>query len=132
MQCQSLISWVNDGSHYAPDELFVAIGDGMAASYMRIFFKIFKAANHDAHYRMMMGEDYVDLDPDEPADELPASSEEDDEDLIGSADAVTAKPILVPGLATIQGGGLAQVEGTAPSVAPAGVSHPEADPDIPF
>jgi wobble nucleotide-excising tRNase len=49
VQCQSLISWVNDGSHYAPDELFVAIGDGMAASYMRIFFKIFKAANHDAH-----------------------------------------------------------------------------------
>ncbi|WP_122322956.1 AAA family ATPase [Pseudomonas amygdali] len=132
VQCQSLISWVNDGSHYAPDELFVAIGDGMAASYMRIFFKIFKAAQHDAHYKMMMGEDYVDLDPDEPADELLASSEEDDEDLIGSADAATAKPILVPGLATIQAGGLAQVEGMAPSVSPAGVSHPEADSDTPF
>ncbi|OQR29724.1 hypothetical protein BWR59_19895 [Pseudomonas sp. Bc-h] len=132
VQCQSLISWVNDGSHYSPDELFVAIGDGMAASYMRIFFKIFKAANHDAHYRMMMGEDYVDLDPDEPADELSASYEEDNEDLIGNVGAVKAKPILVPVLATIQAGGLAQLEATAPSVAPAGVSHPEADPDIPF
>ncbi|RMO93144.1 hypothetical protein ALQ32_04019 [Pseudomonas syringae pv. tagetis] len=132
VQCQSLISWVNDGSHYAPDELYVAIGDAMAASYMKIFFKIFKAAKHDAHYKMMMGEDYVDLDPDEPADELPASSEENDEDLIGSLDAVTAKPILIPGLANIQVEELAQTEGTATSVAPPSVRRPEVDPDIPF
>jgi hypothetical protein len=65
VQCQSLISWVNDGSHYAPDELYVAIGENMAANYMKIFFKIFKAAQHEAHYKMMMGDDYVDLDPDE-------------------------------------------------------------------
>lgn len=64
-QCQSLMSWVNDGSHYAPDELYVAISDNMAASYLKIFFKIFKAAKHDAHYRMMMGDSYVDLDPEE-------------------------------------------------------------------
>ncbi len=59
------MSWVNDGSHYAPDELYVAISDNMAASYLKIFFKIFKAAKHDAHYRMMMGDSYVDLDPEE-------------------------------------------------------------------
>jgi wobble nucleotide-excising tRNase len=64
-QCQSLMSWVNDGSHYAPDELYVAISDNMAASYLKIFFKIFKAAEHHAHYRMMMGDAYVDLDPDD-------------------------------------------------------------------
>ncbi|MDF2043726.1 MULTISPECIES: AAA family ATPase [unclassified Pantoea] len=64
-QCQSLMSWVNDGSHYAPDELYVAISDNMAASYLKIFFKIFKAAKHDAHYRMMMGDSFVDLDPEE-------------------------------------------------------------------
>jgi len=65
VQCQSLISWINDGSHYSPDDLFVAIGDKMATSYMRIFFKIFKAANHLAHYEMMMGEDYKDLTADD-------------------------------------------------------------------
>lgn len=62
-QCQSLISWVNDGSHYSPDELYVAIGDGMAQSYMKIFFRIFKAMDHMPHYKMMMGQDFVDLDP---------------------------------------------------------------------
>lgn len=70
IQCQSLISWVNDGSHYAPDELYVAIGDNMAANYMKIFFKIFKVTQHHAHYKMMMGDDYVDLDPDEPQDSV--------------------------------------------------------------
>jgi wobble nucleotide-excising tRNase len=73
IQCQSLISWVNDGSHYAPDELYVAIGDNMAANYMKIFFKIFKVTQHDAHYKMMMGDDYVDLDPDEPKDSVSAN-----------------------------------------------------------
>ncbi|MEX5491431.1 AAA family ATPase, partial [Pseudomonas fulva] len=50
VQCQSLISWVNDGSHYSPDELYVAIGDAMAASYQKIFFRIFKVTEHTAHY----------------------------------------------------------------------------------
>ncbi|CAH0165167.1 hypothetical protein SRABI70_00867 [Pseudomonas sp. Bi70] len=69
-QCQSLISWVNDGSHYSPDELYVAIGDTMASSYMRIFYKVFKEMDHMAHYRMMMGDHFVDLDPDEPLADL--------------------------------------------------------------
>lgn len=80
VQCQSLISWINDGSHYSPDDLFVAIGDKMAASYMRIFFKIFKAANHLAHYEMMMGEDYKDL----TADDVEA---EEGSDADGDSDA---------------------------------------------
>jgi len=65
VQCQSLISWVNDGSHYTQDDLYLAIGERTAASYMRIFYKIFKAADHIAHYKMMMGKDFVDLAPDE-------------------------------------------------------------------
>jgi wobble nucleotide-excising tRNase len=71
VQCQSLISWVNDGSHYSPDDLYVAISDSMAHSYMKIFFKVFKAMEHMPHYKMMMGRDFVDLDPveDEPEDE---------------------------------------------------------------
>jgi wobble nucleotide-excising tRNase len=66
VQCQSLISWVNDGSHYTQDDLYLAIGERTAANYMRIFYKIFKAADHLAHYKMMMGKDFVDLAPDEP------------------------------------------------------------------
>ncbi|NMK44800.1 AAA family ATPase [Achromobacter sp. Bel] len=74
VQCQSLISWVNDGSHYSPDELYVAISDGIALNYMRIFFKVFKAMGHMPHYKMMMGRNFVDLDPDE--------DEPEDEDLV--------------------------------------------------
>jgi len=69
IQCQSLISWVNDGSHYAPDDLYVAVGDGMALNYMKIFFKVFKAMDHMPHYKMMMGRNFVDLDPYEEAPE---------------------------------------------------------------
>ncbi|MFK3770684.1 AAA family ATPase [Pseudomonas putida] len=65
VQCQSLISWVNDGSHFTQDDLYLAIGERTAASYMIIFYKIFKAADHMAHYKMMMGRDFVDLAPDD-------------------------------------------------------------------
>lgn len=63
LQCQSLISWVNDGSHYSPDDLYLAIGERTAASYMKIFFKIFRESDHLAHYKMMMGDDFEDLAP---------------------------------------------------------------------
>ncbi|HCG39041.1 MAG TPA: hypothetical protein DEW09_08180 [Pseudomonas sp.] len=75
IHCKSLLSWVNDGSHYAPDELYVAIGDSMATSYMRIFFKIFKVTEHMAHYKMMMGDDFIDLDPEDNGPSLPAEAE---------------------------------------------------------
>ncbi|EIV7286767.1 TPA: AAA family ATPase [Klebsiella pneumoniae] len=74
IHCQSLMSWVNDGSHYAPDELYVAISDNMAANYLKIFFKIFKAAKHDAHYKMMMGDSYVDLDPEDISEQQPMTT----------------------------------------------------------
>lgn len=96
-QCQSLMSWVNDGSHYAPDELYVAISDTMATSYLKIFFKIFKAAKHDAHYKMMMGDAYVDLDPDEPA-ELQAEAKTASDDVVVADDVRVADlPIGVIG-----------------------------------
>lgn len=100
-QCQSLMSWVNDGSHYAPDELYVAISDAMAASYLKIFFKIFKAAKHDAHYRMMMGDAYVDLDPDEPAEQQAETEVEaetgEDEAIVAGDTGATELIIAVPG-----------------------------------
>lgn len=64
VHCKSLISWVNDGSHFAHDDLYVVIDETMVESYLKVFFKIFKQTKHMPHYQMMMGEQYVDLDPD--------------------------------------------------------------------
>ena len=72
-QCKSLISWVNDGSHFAHDDLYIAIEEPMVDSYLKIFFKIFKATDHMPHYRMMMGDHFVDLDD---AQILPEASTE--------------------------------------------------------
>lgn len=95
IQCQSLMSWVNDGSHYAPDELYVAISDNMAANYLKIFFKIFKAAKHDAHYKMMMGDSYVDLDPEDISEQQPmtAVGEEGNTVFDGAAVIETSAPV---------------------------------------
>ena len=101
VQCQSLISWVNDGSHFAQDDLYLAIGERTAASYMRIFYKIFKAADHMAHYKMMMGRDFVDLDPEEveadaeavdPALTAETETEDEAEGAQQSAKPVEAQP----------------------------------------
>lgn len=52
--CRSLFSWVNDGSHYAHDDLYVSIDDGMVQGYLLVFKKIFEKSRHIAHYDMMM------------------------------------------------------------------------------
>jgi wobble nucleotide-excising tRNase len=54
--CKSLFSWVNDGSHFAYDDLFVADGTSID-SYLDVFKKVFIHLGHDGHYRMMMRED---------------------------------------------------------------------------
>lgn len=95
-QCQSLMSWVNDGSHYAPDELYVAISDNMAASYLKIFFKIFKAAEHDAHYRMMMGDSYVDLDPEDISEQQAMAGVDEDKIFLPDDAGIIKKTDLIP------------------------------------
>ena len=57
--CKSLCSWVHDGSHYAHDDIFVSIDDSMVGAYLRVFRAIFVKAGHPAHYKMMMGDAYV-------------------------------------------------------------------------
>lgn len=57
--CKSLFSWINDGSHFASDDIFVAIDEGMIEKYLNIFRAIFKKSEHEAHYKMMMGASYV-------------------------------------------------------------------------
>lgn len=57
--CKSLISWVHAGSHQALDDLYFS-ADGIAIeSYLHIFKEIFRRQGHFAHYRMMMGDAFV-------------------------------------------------------------------------
>ena len=73
--CRSLFSWAHDGSHYAYDDLFVANEQTKVETYLDVFRKIFEASNHSQHYKMMMGDAYVeraeeaidDTDAEEPA-----------------------------------------------------------------
>ena len=53
--CRSLFSWVNDGSHFAHDSLYVSIDHSMVESYLNVFKRIFEETKHIAHYNMMMG-----------------------------------------------------------------------------
>ncbi len=56
---KSLCSWLHDGSHYAHDDLYVSIDDSMVESYLTVFRAIFEKSKHEAHYKMMMGDAYV-------------------------------------------------------------------------
>lgn len=59
MICRSLFSWVNDGSHYAQDDLYVTIDDAMVESFLKVFRAVFEKADHLSHYKMMMGDAFV-------------------------------------------------------------------------
>ena len=57
--CKSLFSWVNDGSHFAHDDLYVTIDDALVETYMKVFRAISEKSDHSAHYKMMMGDAFV-------------------------------------------------------------------------
>lgn len=61
MICSTLLSWVNDGSHFALDDLYMACDPGQVDRYLSVFQRIFEESDHGGHFRMMMGEDYVEL-----------------------------------------------------------------------
>ena len=75
MICSSLLSWVNDGSHYAQDDIYISLEHGAVQSYLKVFHLIFNLSEHEAHYKMMMGDAYVELEgfdlPDAAAKEVP-------------------------------------------------------------
>ena len=52
--CASLFSWINDGSHSAHDDIYVAADDNAVQSYLRVFEQVFEKTGHITHYRMMM------------------------------------------------------------------------------
>jgi wobble nucleotide-excising tRNase len=61
--CKSLFSWVNDGSHSAHDDLYVSIEDSVVDGYLRVFREIFTRTGHLPHYKMMMGDTFVETAP---------------------------------------------------------------------
>lgn len=52
--CRSLLSWVNEGSHTLPDDLFIELQDGVITKYLSVFESIFKLTGNTGHYNMMM------------------------------------------------------------------------------
>ena len=54
MICRSLISWINDGSHSIPDDLYIDSYTDSIERYKEIFKEIFVRMDHKAHYDMMM------------------------------------------------------------------------------
>lgn len=53
--CRSLISWINEGSHSIPDDLFIEHMETTIEKYNEVFKNIFIHTGHEEHYNMMMG-----------------------------------------------------------------------------
>lgn len=54
---RALCSWVNDGSHNAQEELYVAPDDDQVQKFQQVFRMIFEKTGHLEHYKMMMKEE---------------------------------------------------------------------------
>lgn len=52
--CNSLFSWINDGSHAIYDDLYIDMGIQLNRAYLDIFKKVFEELGHLEHYNMMM------------------------------------------------------------------------------
>ncbi|MGO7755299.1 AAA family ATPase [Rhizobium ruizarguesonis] len=52
--CNSLFSWVNDGSHSAHDDLYLVCDDQTSLRYLRVFKEVFERSRHSGHYEMMI------------------------------------------------------------------------------
>ena len=59
LTCKSLFSWVNDGSHFAQDDLYVSIDEGAVENYLGVFKAVFEKTGHISHYNMMMSAEGV-------------------------------------------------------------------------
>ena len=52
---RSLFSWINDGSHSIPDDLYIDSYSDAIPKYKKVFKEIFYKSGQIAHYNMMMG-----------------------------------------------------------------------------
>ena len=53
--CESLLYWINDGSHTIYDDLHIDQHSDIVSVFKTVFKKIFEQTGHLAHYNMMMG-----------------------------------------------------------------------------
>jgi wobble nucleotide-excising tRNase len=56
--CRSLVSWINDGSHGIPDDLYIERQETTIDKYHEVFKNIFVHTGHKEHYTMMT-KDYL-------------------------------------------------------------------------
>ena len=52
--CHSLLSCINDSSHYIPDDYNIIVTKELIEKYIKVFKLIFYKAGHSSHYNMMM------------------------------------------------------------------------------
>lgn len=52
--CKSLVSWINDGSHFINDDLVINVEPETVERYRDVFKSIFDEMGHLEHYKMMM------------------------------------------------------------------------------
>lgn len=52
--CRSLISWINDGSHFIGDDFEMPIDIDKIEKYLEVFKLVFVKMGHEEHYNMMM------------------------------------------------------------------------------
>jgi wobble nucleotide-excising tRNase len=57
--CRSLVSWINDGSHFGMEDLHLSQSPEAVKKYLDVFRQVFETQNHEGHYRMMMGEAFT-------------------------------------------------------------------------
>ena len=50
----SLLSWINDGSHSINDDIFIATEHETVEKYLKVFRRIFEVESQIEHYNMMM------------------------------------------------------------------------------
>ncbi|MGI6077905.1 MAG: AAA family ATPase [Fastidiosipilaceae bacterium] len=53
--CESLLYWINDGSHTIYDDLHIDQYTDISDIFKNVFKQIFEKTNHLEHYKMMMG-----------------------------------------------------------------------------
>ena len=52
--CKTLVSWINDGSHFINDDLVVYVEPESIEKYMMVFKSVFHKIGHESHYNMMV------------------------------------------------------------------------------
>ncbi|HAV1845807.1 TPA: AAA family ATPase, partial [Enterobacter hormaechei subsp. steigerwaltii] len=91
---KSLVSWINDGSHFAGDDVYMNLDDVSVEKNLIVFQKIFECSQHTAHYKMMMGDSYKPLDILAQPDDIDLEPSANDDDMKVDSDADVESSLL--------------------------------------